>query len=158
MADKSAVVSDIDDVVRVTKVYVPTTGLKNSFAEPYVNIAGMPELYAHWMQTLPGAALHFDTTTPLELSTPGQRLVLMPDRVNSSILRGLPLRQLSAGIARYAANQSDGAVGRFRRSVQVPSAHLSDIPEPQICLGWRHVFVDALDRISRDCTNGGPVY
>jgi phosphatidate phosphatase APP1 len=70
MADEFTVVSDIDDVVRITKVYVPTTGLKNSFAEPYVNIAGMPELYAHWMQTLPGAALHFDTTTPLELSMP----------------------------------------------------------------------------------------
>ncbi|KAI0647602.1 hypothetical protein C8Q79DRAFT_1009675 [Trametes meyenii] len=48
-----SVVSDIDDVTRITKVYVPNQGLYNSFVQPY---------------TLPGAAFHYDTTTPVELT------------------------------------------------------------------------------------------
>jgi phosphatidate phosphatase APP1 len=34
-----SVVSDIDDVLRVTQVYVPNKGLFNSFVQPYVNEA-----------------------------------------------------------------------------------------------------------------------
>lgn len=46
-----SIVSDIDDVLRVTKVYEPLTGLKNSFAEVYLiviasNIA-IRKLYEH---------------------------------------------------------------------------------------------------------------
>lgn len=63
-----SVVSDIDDVLRITKVYVPNEGLKNSFVEPYVNLPGVPELFQHWLQTLPNASFHYDTTTPMELT------------------------------------------------------------------------------------------
>ncbi|KAH9927161.1 uncharacterized protein BXZ73DRAFT_90838 [Epithele typhae] len=63
-----SVVSDIDDVMRITKVYVPNEGLKNSFVEPYVNVPGIPELYAKWLKTLPSAAFHYDTTTPVQLT------------------------------------------------------------------------------------------
>lgn len=51
-----SIVSDIDDVLRVTKVYVPTQGLANSFANPYVNYADTPQVFAHWNETLPGVA------------------------------------------------------------------------------------------------------
>jgi phosphatidate phosphatase APP1 len=63
-----SIVSDIDDVLRVTKVYVPNQGLFNSFVEPYVNEMGVPELFAHWNKTLPGVAFHYDTTTPVQLT------------------------------------------------------------------------------------------
>lgn len=63
-----SVVSDIDDVLRITKVYVPNEGLVNSFVEPYVNVPGMPELFAHWLQRLPNVSFHYDTTTPVELT------------------------------------------------------------------------------------------
>ncbi|KAI0658783.1 hypothetical protein C8Q70DRAFT_990325 [Cubamyces menziesii] len=63
-----SVVSDIDDVMRITKVYVPNEGLNNSFVQPYVNVPGIPELYEHWNETLPGVAFHYDTTTPVELT------------------------------------------------------------------------------------------
>jgi phosphatidate phosphatase APP1 len=33
-----------------------------------VNVAGMPELFHHWLTTLPGVAFHMDTTTPLQLT------------------------------------------------------------------------------------------
>lgn len=63
-----SVVSDIDDVLRITKVYVPNQGLFNSFVEPYVNVPGMPELFQHWLKSLPNASFHYDTTTPVELT------------------------------------------------------------------------------------------
>ena len=63
-----SVVSDIDDVLRITKVYVPNQGLYNSFVQPYVNVPGVPELFAQWARNLSGAAFHYDTTTPVELT------------------------------------------------------------------------------------------
>lgn len=63
-----SVVSDIDDVMRITKVYVPNQGLFNSFVQPYVNVPGIPELFHKWFETLPGVAFHYDTTTPVELT------------------------------------------------------------------------------------------
>jgi len=63
-----SIVSDIDDVMRITKVYVPDQGLFNSFVQPYVNVPGIPELYEKWFKTLPGVAFHYDTTTPVELT------------------------------------------------------------------------------------------
>ncbi|KAI0782262.1 hypothetical protein C8Q75DRAFT_727837 [Abortiporus biennis] len=63
-----SIVSDIDDVLRITKVYVPNQGLFNSFVQPYVNVAGFPELFNKWLTSLPGVAFHYDTTTPVELT------------------------------------------------------------------------------------------
>ncbi|KAI0086367.1 hypothetical protein BDY19DRAFT_894923 [Irpex rosettiformis] len=63
-----SVVSDIDDVLRITKVYVPNQGLFNSFVEPYVNVPGIPELFAQWEKKLPNVSFHYDTTTPVQLT------------------------------------------------------------------------------------------
>ena len=63
-----SVVSDIDDVLRITKVYVPNQGLYNSFVQPYVNVPGVPELFAQWAQNLSAVSFHYDTTTPVELT------------------------------------------------------------------------------------------
>ena len=63
-----SVISDIDDVLRITKVYVPNQGLYNSFVQPYVNVPGIPELFSTWNQSLPNVSFHYDTTTPLQLT------------------------------------------------------------------------------------------
>lgn len=63
-----SIVSDIDDVLRITKVYIPNQGLFNSFVEPYVNVPGIAELFAHWLKSLPNASFHYDTTTPAQLT------------------------------------------------------------------------------------------
>ena len=62
------IVSDIDDVLRITRVYVPNQGLFNSFVQPYFNVPGVPELFNTWSKSLSGIALHYDTTTPVELT------------------------------------------------------------------------------------------
>jgi hypothetical protein len=58
-------VSDIDDILRVTKIYDPKEGLLNSFARPFVQWENMPEIYANWSKTLPNNThFHYLTTTP----------------------------------------------------------------------------------------------
>ncbi|KAF2876605.1 hypothetical protein BDV95DRAFT_483738 [Massariosphaeria phaeospora] len=58
-------ISDIDDILRVTKIYQPKEGLLNSFARPFTQWMNMPEIYANWSQTLPNSThFHYLTTTP----------------------------------------------------------------------------------------------
>ncbi|KAH7410476.1 hypothetical protein DE146DRAFT_604263 [Phaeosphaeria sp. MPI-PUGE-AT-0046c] len=58
-------ISDIDDILRVTKIYDPKEGLLNSFARPFVQWENMPEVYANWSKTLPNNThFHYLTTTP----------------------------------------------------------------------------------------------
>ncbi|KAF1832432.1 hypothetical protein BDW02DRAFT_529936 [Decorospora gaudefroyi] len=58
-------ISDIDDVLRVTKIYDPKEGLLNSFARPFTPWENMPEIYANWSRTMPNdTSFHYLTTTP----------------------------------------------------------------------------------------------
>jgi hypothetical protein len=43
-----SVLSDIDDILRFTQIYVPQNGLDNSFAYPFVPWSDMPSVYATW--------------------------------------------------------------------------------------------------------------
>ncbi|KAF2274801.1 uncharacterized protein EI97DRAFT_434703 [Westerdykella ornata] len=58
-------ISDIDDILRVTKIYDPKEGLLNSFARPFTPWMNMPDIYANWSRTLPNDThFHYLTTTP----------------------------------------------------------------------------------------------
>ncbi|KAF2005794.1 hypothetical protein P154DRAFT_518069 [Amniculicola lignicola CBS 123094] len=58
-------ISDIDDILRVTKIYDPKEGLLNSFARPFTQWMNMPDIYANWSRTLPNNThFHYLTTTP----------------------------------------------------------------------------------------------
>jgi hypothetical protein len=58
-------ISDIDDILRVTKIYQPKEGLLNSFARNFTPWMNMPEIYDHWSETLPNNThFHYLTTTP----------------------------------------------------------------------------------------------
>ncbi|KAL6707876.1 hypothetical protein ACN47E_003776 [Coniothyrium glycines] len=58
-------ISDIDDILRVTKIYDPKEGLLNSFARPFTPWENMPEIYANWSRSLPNNThFHYLTTTP----------------------------------------------------------------------------------------------
>lgn len=58
------IISDIDDILRVTKIYQPKEGLLNSFARPFTPWLNMPEIYANWSKSLPNMHFHYLTTTP----------------------------------------------------------------------------------------------
>ncbi|KAF2108346.1 hypothetical protein BDV96DRAFT_504686 [Lophiotrema nucula] len=58
-------ISDIDDILRVTKIYDPKEGLLNSFARNFTQWMNMPVIYANWSRTLPNDThFHYLTTTP----------------------------------------------------------------------------------------------
>lgn len=62
------VISDIDDILRITKIYQPKEGLLNSFARPFVQWMNMPDIYANWSSSIPGAHFHYLTTTPEQIT------------------------------------------------------------------------------------------
>lgn len=62
------IVSDIDDILRVTKIYEPAQGLLNSFARPFTSWENMPEIYANWSSSLPNMHFHYLTTTPEQIT------------------------------------------------------------------------------------------
>lgn len=66
--DGLTVISDIDDILRVTKIYEPKEGLLNSFARPFRPWENMPEIYANWSRSLPALHFHYLTTTPEEVT------------------------------------------------------------------------------------------
>lgn len=62
------VISDIDDILRVTKIYQPKEGLLNSFARAFVPWLNMPEIYANWSASIPNMHFHYLTTTPEQVT------------------------------------------------------------------------------------------
>ncbi|KAG0644209.1 hypothetical protein HOY80DRAFT_878877 [Tuber brumale] len=64
--DGITILSDIDDILRVTKIYLPKEGLLNSFARDFVPWMNMPEIFAGWLRQHPESPYHFHylTTTP----------------------------------------------------------------------------------------------
>ena len=62
------IVSDIDDILRVTKIYEPKEGLLNSFARPFTPWMNMPDIYANWSRSIPNFHFHYLTTTPEQVT------------------------------------------------------------------------------------------
>jgi hypothetical protein len=64
------IVSDIDDILRVTKIYEPAQGILNTFANPFTPWMNMPEIYANWSKSLlhPQVHFHYLTTTPEQIT------------------------------------------------------------------------------------------
>lgn len=62
------VISDIDDILRVTQIYEPKEGLLNSFARPFTPWMNMPDIYANWSRSIPGIHFHYLTTTPEQIT------------------------------------------------------------------------------------------
>ncbi|KJZ80233.1 hypothetical protein HIM_00083 [Hirsutella minnesotensis 3608] len=62
------VVSDIDDILRVTKIYQPKEGLLNTFARPFTAWMNMPQIYANWSSSINNMHFHYLTTTPEQVT------------------------------------------------------------------------------------------
>ena len=58
------VIADIDDILRITKIYKPKEGLLNSFARPFTPWLNMPDIFGNWSRSIPGIHFHYLTTTP----------------------------------------------------------------------------------------------
>ncbi|TDZ74712.1 Phosphatidate phosphatase APP1 [Colletotrichum trifolii] len=62
------ILSDIDDILRITKIYQPKEGLLNSFARPFTPWENMPDIYANWSASIPDFHFHYLTTTPEQVT------------------------------------------------------------------------------------------
>ena len=62
------VISDVDDILRITKVYVPREGLFNTFAKAFTPWMNMPAIYASWASAHSDLHFHYLTTTPEQLT------------------------------------------------------------------------------------------
>ena len=61
------IISDIDDILRITKIWDPKEIIANTFARPYVPWMNMPDIYRNWSQNLNlgGQQTHFHYLTTL---------------------------------------------------------------------------------------------
>ncbi|MCJ1287988.1 hypothetical protein MMC26_007341 [Xylographa opegraphella] len=64
------VISDIDDILRITQIYDPKNGLFNTFAKQFVPWMNMPEIYLNWSTSLTDLHFHYLTTTPEQATRP----------------------------------------------------------------------------------------
>ncbi|KAI1330788.1 hypothetical protein F5Y16DRAFT_395760 [Xylariaceae sp. FL0255] len=62
------IISDIDDILRVTKIYDPKEGLLNSFARAFTPWEDMPDIYANWSASINNLHFHYLTTTPEQVT------------------------------------------------------------------------------------------
>lgn len=90
------IISDIDDILRVTKIYDPKEGLLNSFARPFVAWENMPEIYANWSQALPNAHFHYLTTLPEQVTRNYEEFIYATYPAGSFDTRPLNFSDVSA--------------------------------------------------------------
>ncbi|KAI0469353.1 hypothetical protein F4859DRAFT_487871 [Xylaria cf. heliscus] len=92
-------VSDIDDILRVTKIYDPKEGLLNSFARPFVAWEDMPSIYANWSATIPNFHFHYLTTTPEQVTRNYMEFIYKTYPLGSFDTRPLNFSDVSATLS-----------------------------------------------------------
>ncbi|QRV98670.1 hypothetical protein RhiJN_26689 [Ceratobasidium sp. AG-Ba] len=63
-------VSDVDDILRVTKIWNPQEGLQNTFVYPFQPWMSMSAVMNRWDATIPNLHFHYLTTTPIKVARP----------------------------------------------------------------------------------------
>jgi hypothetical protein len=62
------IISDIDDILRVSEIWDPKQALLDLWTRPYQPWLNMPEIFALWQKTVPDAHFHYTSDVP-ELSS-----------------------------------------------------------------------------------------
>ncbi|KAI1389122.1 uncharacterized protein F4822DRAFT_270345 [Hypoxylon trugodes] len=93
------IISDIDDILRVTKIYDPKEGLLNSFARAFTPWMNMPEIYANWSATIPNFHFHYLTTTPEQITRNYMEFIYKTYPLGSFDTRPLNFSDVSATLS-----------------------------------------------------------
>ncbi|KAL7623636.1 hypothetical protein AAE478_005188 [Parahypoxylon ruwenzoriense] len=93
------IISDIDDILRVTKIYDPKEGLLNSFARHFTPWMNMPEIYANWSATIPDFHFHYLTTTPEQVTRNYMEFIYKTYPLGSFDTRPLNFSDVSATLS-----------------------------------------------------------
>lgn len=90
------ILSDIDDILRVTKIYEPKEGLLNTFARPFTPWMNMPQIYANWSSSIENLHFHYLTTTPEQVTRNYMEFIYKTYPLGSFDTRPLNFSDLSA--------------------------------------------------------------
>lgn len=93
------IISDIDDILRVTKIYDPKEGLLNSFARAFTPWMNMPEIYANWSASIPDFHFHYLTTTPEQVTRNYMDFIFQTYPLGSFDTRPLNFSDVSSTLA-----------------------------------------------------------
>ncbi|KAF5673026.1 actin patch 1 [Fusarium heterosporum] len=93
------IVSDIDDILRVTKIYEPKEGLLNSFARPFTPWMNMPKIYANWSTSVNDLHFHYLTTTPEQATRSYMEFIYKTYPLGSFDTRPLNFSDVSATLS-----------------------------------------------------------
>ena len=97
------VISDIDDILRITKIWSPKEIILNTFARPYTAWMNMPEIFRDWTRSLQlnGAEPHFHylTTLPEQVTRNYEEFIYNTYPAGSFDTRPLNFSDLSATLA-----------------------------------------------------------
>ncbi|KAJ0302207.1 hypothetical protein COL5a_010044 [Colletotrichum fioriniae] len=93
------IISDIDDILRVTKIYEPKEGLLNSFARPFTQWENMPQIYANWSASIPDFHFHYLTTTPEQVTRNYMEFIYKTYPLGSFDTRPLNFSDISATLS-----------------------------------------------------------
>ncbi|KAA6407330.1 MAG: hypothetical protein FRX48_08878 [Lasallia pustulata] len=93
------VISDIDDTLRVTRIYKPAEALLNTFARPFTPWLNMPSIYADWSARIPNLHFHYLTTTPEQVTRIYMDFIYKTYPGGSFDTRPLNFRDVSAALS-----------------------------------------------------------
>ncbi|EQL04179.1 hypothetical protein OCS_00138 [Ophiocordyceps sinensis CO18] len=122
------VVSDIDDILRVTKIYQPKEGLLNTFARPFTPWMNMPQVFANWSSSINNLHFHYLTTTPEQVTRNYMEFIYKTYPLGSFDTRPLNFSDVSATlhIRRYLLDKVFRTFPR-RRFILVADTTNSDV-------------------------------
>lgn len=93
------VISDIDDILRVTKIYLPEEGLLNSFARDFQPWMNMPDIFRSWSTSIDNLHFHYLTTTPEQATRNYMNFIYSTYPLGSFDTRPLNFSDVSATLA-----------------------------------------------------------
>ncbi|KAI1492431.1 hypothetical protein F5X96DRAFT_626967 [Biscogniauxia mediterranea] len=93
------IISDIDDILRITKIYEPKEGLLNSFARAFRPWENMPEIYANWSASIDDFHFHYLTTTPEQVTRNYMEFIYKTYPLGSFDTRPLNFSDVSATLS-----------------------------------------------------------
>ncbi|KAF8752325.1 hypothetical protein RHS01_07743 [Rhizoctonia solani] len=88
-------ITDIDDILRETRVYEPDAGMRNSYIYPFKPWRNMPDVFRLWQSVSPSLHFHYLSTIPIKLSRPYMNFIYGTYPIGSFDVRPMNYTTLS---------------------------------------------------------------
>ncbi|ELU39533.1 hypothetical protein AG1IA_06439 [Rhizoctonia solani AG-1 IA] len=88
-------ITDIDDILRETRIYEPDAGMRNSYIYPFKPWRNMPDVFRLWQSVSPSLHFHYLSTIPIKLSRPYMNFIYGTYPIGSFDVRPMNYTTLS---------------------------------------------------------------